>query len=118
MQNKKRTYDFRPCRAPIHATPGWPTGAAELLIDLWNGGLSAAQAAARLGTTKPAVECKVHKLRFAGFALIGRRPRGPRRLQCAKRTCLYCGETFASTHIGNRICAVCLEYGPFTSAIA
>ena len=144
MENTHGTPDTPPSPAPgppIGATPGWPAGAAERLIELWNGGLSAAQAAARLGTTTRAVECKVHKLRFAGFALAGRRPEGPHRSQacasaygpkppaespegasarrqCAKRKCLYCGETFASTHIGNRLCPACLEDGPFTSAIA
>ncbi len=139
MWNECGTPDTQPSPLPrpaIRATPGWPAGAAERLIELWNGGLSAAEAAARLGATKRAVECKVHKLRVAGFALGGRRPRGPRRsqacapacrsgtagasacLQCARRTCLYCGETFASTHLGNRICPACLEDGPFTSAIA
>ena len=118
MANKHGTHDFRQSLVPspaVGATPGWPAGAAEMLIELWNGGLSAAQAAKRLGTTKRAIECKVHKLRIAGFALAARRPRRPRG---AKRKCLYCGETFASSHVGNRICPVCLEDGPFTSAIA
>lgn len=103
---------------PIRPTACWPEGSAEALIRLWNGGLSASQVARRLGKTVRAVESKLRKLRTAGHRLETRRPATPRRAGSAPRKCLYCGEIFASTHVGNRLCPTCLEEGPFTSAIA
>ncbi len=120
VENKQRTSSGERNRArpaPIRATPNWPTGTAETLIRLWNAGLSAPQVAARLDTTARAVDSKVRKLRLAGYSLAARRPRSAPRLRRARRTCLYCGRTFASSHAGNRICHTCLETGPFTSAM-
>ena len=101
----------------VQPTPNWPADRSRALIRLWNAGHSAARIAARVGATTRAVESKVRKLRVAGHALAPRRPvrtRWPRR---APRTCLYCGDTFASSHVGNRLCAGCLETGPFTGAM-
>jgi len=112
------THSTSDATAPIRPTPCWPDGSAEALIRLWNAGLSAGQVARRLGKTARAIESKLRKLRTAGHRLETRRPRVPRRNGSAPRKCLYCGETFASTHAGNRLCPTCLEEGPFTSAIA
>ncbi len=101
----------------VQPTPNWPADRSRALIRLWNAGHSAARIAARVGATTRAVESKVRKLRVAGHALAPRWPvrtRWPRR---APRTCLYCGDTFASSHVGNRLCAGCLETGPFTGAM-
>ncbi len=106
----------RPIR-PIRPTPSWPAATAEALIRLWNIGLSAAQVGARLGATTRAVESKVRKLRVAGYPLASRRPKPPPRLRRARRKCLYCGQGFASSHVGNRICPTCIEAGPFSSAM-
>ncbi len=102
---------------PIPATPRWPAGSAEDLIRLWNEGCSAAEAAARLGLSARAVESKVRKLRVAGHHLATRRGGRPRRAQRAARRCLYCGDMFPSSHIGNRICTGCLDEGPFSGAL-
>ncbi len=102
---------------PIPATPRWPAGSAEDLIRLWNEGCSAAEAAARLGLSPRAVESKVRKLRVAGHHLATRRGGRPRRAQRAARRCLYCGDMFPSSHIGNRICPGCLDEGPFSGAL-
>lgn len=102
---------------PIPATPRWPAGSAEDLIRLWNEGCSAAEAAARLGLSARAVESKVRKLRVAGHHLAARRGGRPRRAQRAARRCLYCGDMFPSSHIGNRICPGCLDEGPFSGAL-
>ncbi len=118
--NKQRTYDTpsRTATPPrIPPTPSWPAGAGETLIRLWNAGLSGPEIASRFGVTARAVESKVRKLRVAGHALAERRARAPRRAQRAVRKCLYCGAMFASAHIGNRLCPMCLEEGPFTSAM-
>ena len=104
-------------RRPIRPTSSWPAATAEALIRLWNSGLSAAQVAARLGATTRAVESKVRKLRVAGYPLASRRPKPPPRLRRARRKCLYCGQGFASSHVGNRICPTCIEAGPFSSAM-
>ncbi len=105
---------------PIRPTANWPAGRAETLIELWNAGRSAAEIAARLGVGVGAVESKLHKLRIAGHHLVRRRA-GPagrtRRTGRAGRRCLHCGEMFASDHPGNRLCPVCLDEGPFTSAL-
>ncbi len=116
-QNIKRTYVPTGSRGTVlRPTPIWPAEASRALIRLWNAGLSAARIAANLGATTRAVESKVRKLRAAGHALAPRRParKRPRR---APRACLYCGEKFASSHVGNRLCPGCLETGPFTSAM-
>ena len=96
--------------------------------------MTTAEIASRLGKTVRAVECKIYKLRARGCVLPARRGATSgsgdasgdenggfhrRRLsnQRARRRCLYCGEDFDSSHHGNRICAACLEDGPFTSAM-
>ncbi len=118
-ENRRRTKYHRTVPAPgtIAPTPSWPRGSAEALIRMWNQGLAASQVAVRLGTSVRAVESKVRKLRVAGYPLAERRRPPPRRPRRARRTCLYCGHVFASTHVGNRLCPTCLEEGPFTSAM-
>ena len=100
-----------------------------LLQRHWRDGLTTAEIAARLGRTARAVECKIYKLRVQGCVLAVRRRRKPDpdsgngiflkkpTDQRAIRRCLYCSESFASSHKGNRICPNCLEDGPFTSAM-
>lgn len=131
-QNKSRT--SRKVEPPSsHATPGWPASAVDSLRRHWNEGLTTAEIASRLGKTARAVECKIYKLRARGCVLPARRRGisgrdddgglysglhgGNRADQRARRRCLYCGENFDSSHRGNRICPVCLEDGPFTSAM-
>ncbi|MFQ5783594.1 MAG: GcrA family cell cycle regulator [Alphaproteobacteria bacterium] len=104
--------------APIPPTPRWPAGSAEALIRLWRAGLPTAEIGARLGVTARAIDSKVRKLRTAGYALPARRTASAPRARRARRSCLYCGRPFASSHIGNRLCPACLEDGPFGSAFA
>ena len=95
----------------------WPPARADELVRLWNSGAPTSEIARRLGASRAAIESKLTKLRHAGRQLARRRtPRlcGGRR---ADRRCLYCGQSFASEHIGNRICPICLVEGPFTSAM-
>lgn len=107
-----------PGRPLPSATPGWSAAALAALVRLWDEGLTAPEVAARLGKTTRAVECKVHKLRAAGHRLAARRRgRETGRARRARRRCLYCGGSFLSSHPGNRLCAVCLADGPFTSAL-
>ncbi len=101
----------------IRPTPRWPAGTAETLVRLWRQGLSTPEIAARLGMTTRAIDSKVRKLRVAGIDLPRRRDERGARAAFARRRCLHCGQMFASSHIGNRICATCLEEGPFTSTI-
>ena len=104
----------------VRPTPNWPADRSRALIRLWTAGLSTARIAARLRATTPAVVSKVRKLRklrVAGHALGPRRPVRARRARRAPRRCLYCGEEFASSHVGNRLCPGCLESGPFTGAM-
>ena len=101
----------------LRPTPNWPADTSRALIRLWNAGLSAARIAARLGATTRAVENKVRTLRVAGHALAPRRSVRARRRRRAPRACLHCGDTFASSHVGNRLCPGCFETGPFTSAM-
>ncbi len=106
---------------------GWPGSAVELLRQYWIEGLTTAEIAGRLGKTVRAVECKIYKLRVQGCVLPARRRgnsdrdgsvHGENRAdQRACRRCLYCSESFDSSHPGNRICPGCLEDGPFTSAM-
>ena len=116
-----------------HPNPGWTPAAIDSLRKHWVAGLTTAEIASRLGKTARAVECKVYKLRSRGWDLPARRrglsegdgsggfnggiPGGNRGSQRARRRCLYCGEDFDSSHRCNRICAGCLEDGPFTSAM-
>lgn len=114
----------------IQATfTGWSALEIETLQRHWKAGLTTAEIASRLGKTTRAVECKVYKLRVQGWVLPARRRGGTERHddhgfhlgmrpdQRAIRRCLYCGDDFASSHKGNRICPGCLEDGPFTSAM-
>ena len=108
---------------------GWSAAETETLRGHWNAGLTTAEIASRLGKTTRAVECKIYKLRVQGGVFPARRRgksdrRGDDGIDCgirpdqrAIRRCLYCGESFASSHKGNRICPPCLEDGPFTSAM-
>ena len=105
-------------RPLLSATPGWSAAAHAALVRLWDEGLTAPEVAARLGKTTRAVECKVYKLRAAGYPLAPRRSgRGRCQARRARRRCLYCGGTFLSSHPGNRLCPVCLADGPFTSSL-
>ena len=121
--NKNRTKTTRHDTASgrsIRPTAAWPTASTETLIESWNAGRSAADIAARLGVSTRAVESKLGKLRAAGHDLVRRRAGEARRADRAgraRRRCLHCGEMFASDHPGNRLCLVCLEVGPFTSAL-
>lgn len=101
----------------IRPTPRWPTEAAEALVRLWRQGLSTPEIAARLGMTTRAIDSKVRKLRVAGIDLPRRMDERGARTAFAQRRCLHCGQMFASSHIGNRLCPTCLEEGPFTSTI-
>ncbi len=114
----------------IQKTPiGWSAAEVETLQRHWSAGLTTAEIASRLDKTMRAVECKVYKLRAQGWVLPARRrgtsdrhagdgiDRGIRPDKRVIRRCLYCGEDFASSHKGNRICPGCLEDGPFTSAM-
>ena len=119
-----------PSRDP---NPGWPAAAIDALRRHWLEGLTTAEIASRLGKTARAVECKIYKLRSRGWDLPARRRKisdragdgggtgfahgANRGSQRARRSCLYCGENFDSSHPCNRICAGCLEDGPFTSAM-
>ena len=108
---------------------GWAAAEVDALQGHWIAGLTTAEIASRLGKTTRAVECKIYKLRARGWVLPARRRgnsdrhgdhgihRGIQPDQRAIRRCLYCGESFASSHKGNRICPGCLEDGPFTSAM-
>ena len=116
-QNKQRT------------TIGWSSTEVETLQRHWNAGLTTTEIASRLAKTTRAVECKICKLRARGWVFPARRRgqsdrrgdhgvhRGIRPDLRAIRRCLYCGESFASSHKGNRLCPGCLEDGPFTSAM-
>ncbi len=118
--NKRATNSTRHVTAPgrpVGPTAAWPTASAETLIALWNAGRSAAEIAARLGVGVRAVESKLGKLRAAGHDLVRRRAGVARRAGRARRRCLHCGAMFASDHPGNRLCPVCLDEGPFTSAL-
>ena len=107
---------------------GWSAVEVETVRRHWCAGLTTAEIASRLGKSTRAVECKIYKLRAQGWVLPARRrgaserhggpDDGIRPDQRADRRCLYCGESFASSHKGNRICPGCLEDGPFTSAMA
>ncbi len=115
-RNIKRTHEAAGDRGTlVRPTPNWPADRSRALIGLWNAGHSAARIAALLRATTRAVESKVRKLRVAGHALAPRRPVRTRRPRHTPRTCLYCGDKFASSHVGNRLCPGCLETGPFTS---
>ena len=120
--------------SPSHPNPGWSAATVDCLRQHWIGGMTTAEIASRLGRTVRAVECKIYKLRAQGCVLPARRGTTSsscdasrennngfhrRRLadQRARRRCLYCGKDFDSSHHGNRICAACLEDGPFTSAM-
>lgn len=108
-------------------TPSWSESAVESLRQHWVDGLTTAEIAGRLGKTVRAVECKIYKLRVRGCVLPARRgaksnhdgefPGTKQADQRARRRCLYCGESFDSSHHGNRLCPGCLEDGPFTSAM-
>jgi hypothetical protein len=102
---------------PARATTRWTAQRINHLAELWNAGLPAPAIARRLGTSRVAIESKLAKLRRAGRDLVRRRCRPERRSRRASRRCLYCGSSFASEHVGNRICPTCLEEGPFTSAM-
>ena len=102
---------------PVRPTAAWPAARAETLIELWNAGRGAAQIATRLEVSVGAVEGKLRMLRAAGHDLVRRRAGVARRVGRARRRCLHCGAMFASDHPGNRICPVCLDEGPFTSAL-
>ena len=124
--NKQATTSTRYDAAPgpsIRSTAAWPAASAETLIELWNAGRTAAEIAKRLSVSVRAVESKLRKLRAAGHDLVRRRAtvaqRAGRagRAGRARRRCLHCGAMFASAHPGNRICLVCLDEGPFTSAL-
>ncbi len=121
--NKQATNSTRHDAAPgpsIRSTAAWPATSAETLIELWNAGRTAAQIAKRLSVSVRAVESKLRKLRAAGHDLVRRRARVAQRAGRAgraRRRCLHCGAMFASAHPGNRICLVCLDEGPFTSAL-
>ena len=107
----------------------WSAVEIDILQGHWNAGLTTAEIASRLGKTTRAVECKIYKLRCQGWLLPARRrakaePHGDHGIihgirpdQRAIRRCLYCGEGFASSHKGNRLCPGCLDDGPFTSAM-
>ena len=120
--NKRETnstqHDTAPSRV-IRPTATWPAASAETLIALWNAGRTAAEIATRLGVSARAVESKLRKLRAAGHHLVRRRGAAGRvgRAGRARRRCLHCCEMFTSEHPGNRICSLCLEEGPFTSAL-
>lgn len=101
----------------VRPTAAWPAARAETLIALWNAGRSTAQIATRLDVSVAAVEGKLRTLRAAGHDLVRRRAGVARRVGRARRRCLHCGATFASEHPGNRLCSVCLEEGPYTSAL-
>ncbi len=118
--NNRKTNSTRHEPAPgrsVRPTAAWPAASAETLIALWNAGRSAAEIATRLGVGVRAVESKLRKLRAAGHELVRRRAGMAGRISRARRRCLHCGEMFASDHPGNRICLVCLDEGPFTSAL-
>ena len=121
-ETKTTPQAFPPGRS-IRPTAAWPTANAEMLIELWNAGRTATEIAARLGVGVRAVESKLGKLRAAGHELVRRRAVSARRAEKAgragraRRRCLHCGAMFASEHPGNRICPVCLDEGPFTSAL-
>ncbi len=118
--NKQATISTRYDAAPgpsIRSTAAWPAASAETLVELWNAGRTAAEIAERLGVSVRAVESKLRKLRAAGHDLVRRRARAAQRAGRARRRCLHCGAMFASAHPGNRICLVCLDEGPFTSAM-
>ena len=95
----------------------WPAERVGELVRRWNAGEPSAAIAAALGTTRNAIESKLAKLRRAGSPLTRKRRWRERREARAPRRCLHCGATFASEHIGNRICPTCLAEGPFTSAM-
>lgn len=78
------------------------------IVDLWNGGLNAPEIAGRLGATRYAIESKIGKLRRAGVVLDSRQQRRPKPATTTRR-CLYCGDDFASEHVGNRLCPTCLD---------
>ncbi|MGD9538536.1 MAG: hypothetical protein AB7P52_11465 [Alphaproteobacteria bacterium] len=96
-------------------TPNWPAADTAALVEAWNAGAAPAALAARFGTTVNAIYARVRALRRQGVALQARRrqggvtPKQGRRNGPARRKCLTCGESFRSTHVGNRICLTCLE---------
>ena len=100
----------------------WSEQTIETLRRHWGEGLTTSEIAGRLGKTARAVECKIYKLRVQGCGLPARRKSASghdhgQADQRARRRCLYCSESFDSSHPGNRICPGCLEDGPFTSAM-
>jgi hypothetical protein len=104
--NINSTYrNLASCRS-TRPPAAWSAASAETLIELWNGGHSAAEIATRLGVSARAVESKLSKLRAAGHELVWRRASVAVRVGRARRRCLHCGEMFASEHLGNRICLV------------
>ncbi len=118
--NKKRTKTTSSDLAlgrPDRLASSWTTARVETLVVSWNAGRSAADIAKQLAVSPRAVESKLHKLRAAGRDLVRRRAGPAKPAGRARRRCLHCGEMFASDHPGNRLCPVCLDEGPFTSAL-
>ena len=113
----------------IIPTPAWPEGTSEVLMCLWNEGLSTGEIARRLGLTSSAITSRVLRLRDQGVPLASRKTNEgftlgeaakptPAPVSTVRRRRLYCGETFKSLHIGNRICPACSKQNAFVSGAA